>query len=84
MIPERRAIDPTDLFYKPSIRPSDRSPVAFGPKINAAHPVAHCLCTWVWCPSIGGKDKPFAMKFWNRACPRQHFTLSGEPTDITV
>lgn len=48
-------------------------PPSFAPGLTAEHPVAHCLCTWTWTPEIGGKRKPFAMKFWNRACPVRHF-----------
>jgi hypothetical protein len=49
-------------------------PPAFAPRITGPHPAAHCLCTWVWAPRLGGKKEPFAMKYWNRVCPVQHFS----------
>jgi hypothetical protein len=72
-IPAWRVTEPNDRYYPSSLRPADRSPSAFAPKMTAATPMAHCFCTWVWCPSLGGQDKPFAMKYWNRSCPRMHF-----------
>ena len=48
-------------------------PPPFAPGLTAAHPPAHCVCTWTWTPGIGGKHFPFAMKFWNRGCPIRHF-----------
>jgi hypothetical protein len=74
--PEWRQPEATEPFYRSSLRPADRTPAAFAPRLTAEHPVAHCFCTWVWCPSIGGKDKPFAMKYWNRSCPKLHFKAS--------
>lgn len=51
-------------------------PAPFAPGLTAAHPPAHCLCTWTWTPAIGGRDRPWAMKFWCRACPHRHFVTS--------
>lgn len=48
-------------------------PPPFAPQVTAPHPVAHCLCTWVWAPAIGGKENPFALKYWNRVCHIKHF-----------
>jgi hypothetical protein len=49
-----------------------RTPNPFASRLTAEHPPAWCLCSWTWTPSIGGREKPFAMKFWNRACPVRH------------
>jgi len=63
---------PTAGAGGPRLPTFGKLPRPFEPNLTAAHAPAHCLCTWTWTPALGGPDRPFAMKFRNRACPVRH------------
>jgi hypothetical protein len=61
------------VFLVAVTRTVQNLPAPFAPGLSAPHPPGHCLCSWVWAPSItGSRKEPWAMKYRNRACTISH------------
>jgi hypothetical protein len=61
------------VFLVAVTRTTQNLPPSFAPGLSAPHPPGHCLCSWVWAPSITrNRAEPWAMKYRNRACLISH------------